>query len=293
MINLFKYLFFFFTILISNWGCHILQFRYSDKKINKRYEEYNLTPKIGYLNIDKHKIRYLTVGNDSLPTVLMIHGSPGSISIFDRIIRDSTLLKRARIVTFDRPGYGFSEFGNAMVSLDSQCIVVSKLIDSLIPHKKFVIMAVSYGGPIACQMALKFNSRVKGLVLGAPALAPGLETTFDISYPMTWFPTKWIFPRMLRVASREKFAHKKELIKIEKSYSNINVPLIYIQGLNDGVVHPKTAKYLQENFTQLPYLEINMIPNQKHFLSYPQKDRLIDAMIRMLNISGINKKPIE
>lgn len=289
MNNLFKYLFFFFTIFISNWGCQILQFRYSDEKIIKRYNEYNLTPKIGYLNIDNHKIRYLTVGNDSLPSILMIHGSPSSMSIFDRIIRDSSLQSHARIVTFDRPGYGYSEFGNAMVSIDSQCFVVSNLIDSLIPHNDFVIMAVSYGGPIACQMALRHKNRVKGLVLGAPALAPGLETTFDISYPMTWFPTKWIFPRMLRVASREKFAHKKELAKIEKSYSNINVPLIYIQGLNDGVVHPNTAKYLQENFTQLPYLEINMIPNQKHFLSYPQKDKLVDAMIRMLTISGIKK----
>lgn len=253
------------------------------------YAEKKLSPKIGYLNILNHKVRYFILGKDSLPTILMIHGAPGSFSVFDKIIMDSTLLKQARIVTFDRPGYGYSEFGKPMVCLDSQCRIISNVIDTLIPSKDFEIMAVSYGGPIACKLALQYKNRVKGLVLGAPAIAPGLETTFDISYPMTWFPTKWIFPRMLRVATKEKFAHKQELEKIEGNYQNLNIPIIYIQGMNDGVVSPTTADFVKKNFNQLPYLEINMIPNQKHFLSFPQKDRLVDAMVRMMSISGLKK----
>ena len=268
-------------------SCHLMQFRYPDKKILEMYGERKLTPKIGYLNILNHKVRYFTLGNDTLPTILMIHGAPGSVSVFDKIIMDSTLLKQARIVTFDRPGYGFSEFGKPMVSLDSQCMVISKIIDTLIPQKDFEIMAVSFGGPIACKLAKLYKNRVKGLVLGAPAIAPGLETTFDISYPMIWFPTKWIFPRMLRVASKEKFAHRKELEKIEKDYALLNIPIIYIQGMKDRVVSPTTADFVKNNFLQVPYLEINMIPNQKHFLSFPQKDRLVDAMVRMLKISGL------
>lgn len=270
-------------------SCHLMQFRYPDKKILEMYGERKLTPKIGFLNILNHKVRYFTLGNDTLPSILMIHGAPGSMSVFDKIIMDSTLLKQARIVTFDRPGYGFSEFGKPMVSLDSQCLVISKIIDTLISRKDFEIMAVSFGGPIACKLAKQYKNRVKGLVLGAPAIAPGLETTFDISYPMIWFPTKWIFPRMLRVASKEKFAHRKELEKIEKDYAQLNIPIIYIQGMKDSVVSPTTADFVKNNFLQVPYLEINMIPNQKHFLSFPQKDRLVDAMVRMLKISGLKR----
>lgn len=202
---------------------------------------------------------------------------------------DSLLNRKAQIITYDRPGYGFSGLGNSLTSIEKQADVAAALIDRLIPSKSFILFGVSYGGPIACRLAARYGSRVRGIVLGAPALAPGEERTFKISYPMTWRATKWMFPRMLTAASAEKFAHKAELEKTAPSYGTLDIPLIYLQGLDDNVVFPSNALYLQQHFTCLPYLEINMIPQQTHFLSYPQKDRLVDALLRMLQLSGIEK----
>ena len=84
-------------------------------------------------------------------------------------------------------------------------------------------------------------------------------------------------------------SYQMDFSKIEKDYALLNIPIIYIQGMKDRVVSPTTADFVINNFPQVPYLEINMIPNQKHFLSFPQKDRLVDAMVRMLKISGLKR----
>ncbi len=277
------------AVLVFASSCHLWKFRYSDATILEQYHAVKLYPKIDHFQFEQRNIRYFSLGEDTLPTILMIHGAPSSISVFDKIMRDTLLNHKARIITYDRPGYGFSGLGNSLTSIEKQVEVAAALIDRLVPTKPFMILGVSYGGPIACRLAARYGARAKGLVLGAPALAPGEEQTFQISYPMTWRATRWMFPRMLTVASEEKFAHKAELEKIVPYYCELKVPLIYLQGMNDAVVYPSNATYVQNNFTCLPYLEIDMIPNQKHFLSHPQKDRIVDALLRMLQLSGIEK----
>ena len=41
---------------------------------------------------------------DSLPLVLLVHGSPGSADAFLDYLADTVLSKKARLVTIDRPG---------------------------------------------------------------------------------------------------------------------------------------------------------------------------------------------
>src|ERR1700693_36770 len=57
---------------------HFVQFRKSDKELNEFFKENNIPGKIGYYTALGRRLRYVSIGSDSLPTLLFIHGSPAS-----------------------------------------------------------------------------------------------------------------------------------------------------------------------------------------------------------------------
>src|ERR1700704_1042137 len=65
-------------------------------------------------------INYLKVGDENLPLVVFVHGSPGSLSAFIDFMADTSLLRLAQLITVDRPGFGASNFGYAEPSLQKQ-----------------------------------------------------------------------------------------------------------------------------------------------------------------------------
>src|SRR6187549_4061907 len=61
---------------------HYVQFRKSDEVLNKFFSENHISAKISYYTSYGRKIRYISIGNDSLPVLLMIHGAPSSTSVY-------------------------------------------------------------------------------------------------------------------------------------------------------------------------------------------------------------------
>ena len=47
-----------------------------------------------------------------------------------------------------------------------------------------------------------------------------------------------LLPRMLNVASSEKFSHAKELKVLEKDLSKIRQKVILMQGMKDQIIEP-------------------------------------------------------
>ena len=78
---------------------------FSNKKIKGTLHEYTVS--------NGRTINYLHVGDENLPLVVFVHGSPGSLSAFIDFMADSALLKQAQLITVDRAGFGESNFGYA------------------------------------------------------------------------------------------------------------------------------------------------------------------------------------
>ena len=57
---------------------HYVQFRKSDDDLNKFFTENHIPGKIGYYVTHGRRLRYVSIGSDSLPTLVFIHGSPSS-----------------------------------------------------------------------------------------------------------------------------------------------------------------------------------------------------------------------
>jgi pimeloyl-ACP methyl ester carboxylesterase len=263
-------------------GCYIITFRYNDKAVYQYFEQKKLHPAIKYYTVQGRRMRYLEIGDDSLPTVLFIHGAPSSLSVQHLTLSDSLLLTKCNMIAVDRPG-----LGKSVVSIEQQARMIRPLLDSLKHRKHPIIVAgFSFGGPIASKLVMDNPDLVSGLLLGAPAIAPGQEKIYKISYITKYWLTRWIFPRMLRVASDEKFAHEAELKKLLPDWGKIHIPVIYMQGMNDSTVYTSNAMFAKEKLVNAKSLEIIMIPNQPHFLSVPQKDLIQAKLLQLIEMTN-------
>jgi predicted alpha/beta-fold hydrolase len=134
---------------------HYVQFRKSDDELKKIFAENKLDAVIRYYTIHGRTLRYASGGNDSLPTLLMLHGTPGSISYYSRRFADSTIQKNFKVYAVDRPGYGYSGFGDPEPSIQTQSEMIRPILDSLNKAKHpIIVLGGSYGSSIACRLAM-------------------------------------------------------------------------------------------------------------------------------------------
>jgi pimeloyl-ACP methyl ester carboxylesterase len=247
---------------------HYLQFRKSDEDLTMSFRQRGLDAHIGYYTTHERKLRYIHSGPDSLPTLLFLHGSPGSISYYSGRFSDSLLRRTFKMYAVDRPGYGYSGFGRPEASIHAQSEMLVPLLDSL--HKvtrPVIIIGSSYGSSIACRLAMDHPDLVDGLVLTGPSLGPGRETYFWFTYIIEHWSIRWCMPRLFRSANTEKVYHKEELEKMLPYWKDIRVPVAYLQGENDEIVDTSNAGFAREQLVNAPYLGIRFIKDRGHRLA--------------------------
>ena len=263
---------------------HYVQFRRSDEDLNKIFTEQKIDAAIHYYETHGRKLRYVAAGNDSLPTLLFLHGSPGSISYYNGRYRDSSLHGHFRIYAVDRPGYGYSGFGDPEPSIEKQAAMIRPLLDSL--HKAvhpIIIVGSSYGASVACRLAMDYPGLVDGLVLTGPALGPGQETYFGITPFIEHWSVRWFIPRLFRSANTEKYYHKSELEKMLPYWKNIRVPVYYLQGADDDIVDTTNASFARQQMVNVPSLEVKFLPGRKHLLARYEWKEIRSAILSVFD----------
>lgn len=274
------------TLLVLD---RFIQFRMDDGQYATYFYQKGLTPHISYYSSHNREIRYAFIGKDTSATVFFIHGAPSSLSYYRDYMSDSTLLSKASMYAIDRPGYGYSGLGKPEPSIETQVQCIVPVLDSLNKvHRPLIIVGASYGSSIACRLVMDHPELADGLVIIAPPLAPGEEKVFWFS-PLVESPIlNWIVPRMLQSANTEKLHHKEELTKMLPLWKNIRIPVIYMQGAEDGLVYTTNADFARKHFTNVPYLNIEMIKNRGHLLAFVEKDKIRDAIVQMIDLANKN-----
>jgi pimeloyl-ACP methyl ester carboxylesterase len=247
---------------------HYVQFRRSDEELKRIFAERNINGSINYYEAYGRRLRYTTAGDSSLPALLMLHGSPGSISYYSGRFADSAIRSRFRVYAVDRPGYGYSDFGNPEPSIELQARMIRPILDSLNRvHHPVIVMGGSYGASVACRMAMDFPDLVDGLVLTGPSLGPGLEKMYWFTPIIENWSIRWFIPRIFRSANTEKMHHRQELEKMLPYWKNIRVPVIYMQGEKDDLIDTTNAGFARSHLVNAPYLDIRFIKNRYHRLA--------------------------
>src|SRR5688572_3762947 len=97
------------AIVISH-SC--ISFRMSSKDIDRFFEKNQVTASQHSYRVGFRDLHYVKAGDPTKPLLLFVHGSPGSLSAFIHFLTDSALLINTLMITADRPGFGYSNFGN-------------------------------------------------------------------------------------------------------------------------------------------------------------------------------------
>ena len=78
--------------LIMAQSC--MKFRISDTKAKEKFEKVGVALTTETVKVGSSQMHYVKAGNDSLPTIVFVHGSPGSWDAFSLYMQDKVLLKQ-------------------------------------------------------------------------------------------------------------------------------------------------------------------------------------------------------
>jgi len=112
--------------LIMAQSC--MKFRMSDSEAREKFKAKGVGLVINTITVNNRHLHYLVTGNDSLPTIVFVHGTPGSWDAFQQYLWDKELLQKFRLLAIDRPGFGYSDYGRPL-NLAQQSIIISPLFE--------------------------------------------------------------------------------------------------------------------------------------------------------------------
>lgn len=281
----FKKRYFLLSLLPVIYGCsrlNILTFRETPEEQRTHLQAKGQTnPEFGTYEIGEQTIHYTHVGNDTLPLVLLVHGSPGSSSAFLDYLGDEKLGKVAQSIAVDRPGFGYSKFGKAERSLEKQALALKPLLERY-RDRKTILVGHSFGGPIIVRAAIDFPDLVDGLVMVAGSVSPDLEPKEWWRKPLDWWIFRWMVPPALRVCNQEILPLYKELEIMLPDWKKVTCPVTIIQGAEDNLVPPDNATFAEAELVNSQKVRVQIIENGDHFILWSRRNLIVQAIIDLL-----------
>lgn len=261
-------------------------FRTPDHKVKKRFAKHGLQAEIHYETYRDLRLRYIhsKAFDPDLPTLFFIHGAPGSSDNFDAYLTDSLLNQHANLISLDRLGYGYSEFGIAYPEIDFQAQsllpIVKKYHNPSLPS---LLIGWSYGGPIAAKISLDGSAFSDGVMLLAPALDPNAERYFKLGRLAEYKLTKWMVPRTFIVAQKEKRAHAASLERLVEEWDKLEVPVWMLHGTRDKIVPFAPNVAFAKQYFNKDYFEFIEVTDAGHIFPMRQEQMLIKLILSKLD----------
>jgi pimeloyl-ACP methyl ester carboxylesterase len=242
----------------------------------------------GSYEIEGRTIHYTRSGAEGQPLVLMVHGSPGSSDAMLDYLADTNLTSRALVVTVDRPGFGYSDFGKTERSLEKQSQHIRPLLEKYrSPGKKTILVGHSYGGPLIARMAIDFPDLVDGLVIVAGSIDPTLEPEYWWARPLDWWIFRWMAPGAFRVSNQEILPLKEQLEEMLPLWANITCPVTVLQGTEDKLVDPGNADFAKRVVTNSRRLQVDMLEGDGHFIMWSKEPLIAQKILEILAADSI------
>ncbi len=281
--KLLRFLPIYLLLMIISTAC--VSFRESDRKVFRKFKETTVTPIIYRTPFQDKELRYIADKeiDSRMPSIIFIHGAPGSGGNYFRYLKDSKLGEKANLITVDRLGYGYSDHGNAETSIEKQAESIFAIAEK---HelKNLILVGWSYGVPIAAKMAYKFPE-VKHSVLVAGAVSPKDEKFFGIAKMATWKLTKWMVPKPLKIANDEKLTHIEELTKMLDDWSQIQSPITYYHGTKDNIVPYENMNFIKSNVSN-NILKAVVLEDMNHFILSKKYEVIQQELLDILERIG-------
>lgn len=244
-----------------------MKFRISDSEAKQKFKANNIQLFTETIEVDGFSMHYAKTGNDTFPTLFFVHGSPGSWDAFSVYLKDKDLLAKYRMVSVDRPGFGYSEFGNAK-NLDEQSKLISPLLKILNNKKPIYAVGHSLGGPMAVKLDADNPGLFSGMVLLAASVDPAAENPEKWRPILYKTPLKYFIPGAFRPSNEELWYLKKDLKDLAHDFSKVTCPVWIIHGDKDKFVPVSNADYANKMLVNAKSVEIKILKGAPHFIPW-------------------------
>lgn len=258
-------------------GCALVSGEFEPHVATSEMAAESLTSR--FLAVGDGRVHYVFAGGPGAP-VVFVHGSPGTWDAWRGYLRDPELSGLAALVALDRPGFGGSERGRAVASLEQQAAAVAAVVEA-VGGGAAVVVGHSLGGPIAARLACDRPELVRGLVLVAPSLDPELERRRWFNVAGSLRAVQWFLPVDLITSNREIWPLREELEALAPRLARIAVPTIVVQGGRDTLVAPANAEFAARALTGAQ-VEVRRYPEATHFLVWERPALVRDAVVDLL-----------
>lgn len=271
----------------------------SEKQVRRHYASKDIKPEIQIIKNDTLSLCIASVGADTLPMLLLIHGAPGSLWGYMNLMDDKDLQKHFHIVSVDRVGYGKSRLKmkkkrKYVTSIATQAKALLPVFALNHSDQKVIVLGRSYGAPIAAKMVSMVPERVKELIMVSPVIDPDKEKFY-------WF-SKWgrnalvqlFLPGDFNTATAEKYSHSDELKKLLPVWQNLHVPTTVIQGGNDWIADPSNIDFAKKHIKSKRAQYI-FLYNAGHMITFTHlemiKEMLLKSQLFKEKITAVNITP--
>ena len=244
-----------------------MKFRISDSKAKDEFAQRGLQASFHYTDGNKAGLHYVKSGTDTLPTLFFVHGSPGSWDAFKIYLMDTSLLQHFRLISVDRPGFGYSSFGTAF-NLEEQSLLIHNVIKKENNKKPVHLVGHSIGGPVIIHLAENHPEQFASLTILAGSISPYEEPKEYWRYLFMYTPLKLLMPGAFKPSNDEIIYFKKDLYHIDTMYAAVTMPVIFIHGDADKFVSVKNVEYGKKKLADNPNVKVIIIPGASHFIPW-------------------------
>lgn len=278
---LFKFLpsalFILFALLFQNCATY----RVSNQDYQQKFEDIGINMAIQTDTFKNHTYRFLHLHNsDTLPTLVFIHGAPGSSVIFLDYIKEKQFHSNYNMLVVDRLGYGYSDYGN-VTTIKKQAKLIKHLVEKLDVNNA-VLIGRSFGGPIAALSSIYLSNRTIGTIMIAPAIDPANERYIPGGRLAYWKSTRWMFSKAWQVSADEKYSHVDQLKELKKEWEKIDKPVLHIHGKKDRLAPFKNMEFTKKHFPK-KLLSTVIIKDGGHLVEFTEtKINLVKTFIKKI-----------
>lgn len=237
---------------------------------------------------DDFDLHYVDSGDIGKPTVVFIHGTPGSLRSMRRVMADPDLLSAARLVSIDRPGWGQSALPNGQRSeadFDSQIALITPLLYQLKQesnNQPLVLVGHSYGGSIAPYIAFRHPALIDAIVMAASAIDPELgKPRWYNRAANTWLVSRFLDDALLKANDEIKGVYGA-LEQLRPWWAGVTMPMVFVQGEDDSLVDPRNLDFAQQ-YLPPDNTKIVRLPDQGHLLQVQQYELLAQLTLTLLD----------
>jgi pimeloyl-ACP methyl ester carboxylesterase len=259
-------------------GC--MTFRKADAEMIKQFDQRGVQLSTVTEKIDGRNLHYAKTGNDSLPTLFFVHGTPGSWDAFAGYMQDQELLKQFRMISVDRPGFGYSDFGKPE-KLPRQSELMSPLFYKIANGKPIYLVGHSLGGPMIIKLAADNPGLFAGLIIISGSIDPKAEK------PERWrpwlykTPLNWLVPGAFRASNEELWYLKKDLVELKPDFNKITCPVVFIHGDKDSWVPPANIDYGKKLLVNSKEISVTMFPGANHFIPWTRHNEIRQILLQL------------